>query len=103
LAFAQTAPVELAFLLAGDTLMYLEFAVMIRLAAGREHFQTMLQIAARLFRFAARLLRTASTLPVSRFNGLRERRTATRSTKSRSASDGDAADATTAWAVLATA
>jgi hypothetical protein len=36
MAFAQTFPIDLAILFAGDTLMYLEIAVVIRLAAGRE-------------------------------------------------------------------
>src|ERR1700688_627689 len=43
MAFAQTAPIDLAFLFAGDTLMYLEFVMIVRLAAGREHFQQMLR------------------------------------------------------------
>jgi hypothetical protein len=89
MAFAQTAPIELAFLFAGDTLMYLEFAVMIRLAAGREHFRTMLQLAARLVRFAVSILRVATTRPISSFSRLRERRRAAHSAKSRSVSDGD--------------
>src|ERR1700682_4919052 len=55
MAFAQTAPIELAFLFAGDTLMYLEFVIMVRLVAGKEHFQAMLRLAARLGRFAMRL------------------------------------------------
>src|SRR5271156_956836 len=38
MAFAQTAPIDLAFLFAGDALMYLEFVVMIQLMAGRDHF-----------------------------------------------------------------
>src|SRR5258708_25238903 len=36
IAFAQTFPIDLAILFAGDTLMYLEIVVIIRLAAGRE-------------------------------------------------------------------
>src|ERR1700726_764704 len=52
MAFAQTAPIDLAFLFAGDTLMYLEFAVIVRLAAGKEHFLHMLRLVARLARFA---------------------------------------------------
>ena len=35
MAFAQTFPIDLAILFAGDTLMYLEIVVAIRLAAGR--------------------------------------------------------------------
>ena len=37
IAFAQTLPIDLAFLFAGDMLMYLEFMVAIRLAAGVMH------------------------------------------------------------------
>src|SRR6266849_9226833 len=74
MAFAQTAPIELAFLFAGDTLMYLEFVVMVRLAAGREHFYAMLRLAAHLARFAMRTTKAAVRLPVSRINRLRERR-----------------------------
>ena len=47
MAFAQTFPIDLAILFAGDALMYLEFVVMIRLMAGREHFWAMLRLAAR--------------------------------------------------------
>src|SRR5664280_2095768 len=44
MAFAQTFPIDLAFLFAGDTLTYLEIVVIVRLAAGRQHFQEMLRI-----------------------------------------------------------
>jgi hypothetical protein len=71
IAFAQTFPIDLAFLFAGDTLMYLEIVVIVRLAAGRQHFQEMLRIAARLARFAMRVLRAAISQPASRINWLR--------------------------------
>ena len=45
MAFAQTLPIDLAILFAGDTLMYLEFLVAIRLAAGKLHFLEMLRLA----------------------------------------------------------
>src|ERR1700709_543172 len=48
MAFAQTFPIDLAILFAGDALMYLEFVVMIRLMAGRDHVLAMLRLAARL-------------------------------------------------------
>jgi hypothetical protein len=41
IAFAQTFPIDLAFLFAGDALMYLEIVVVVRLAAGRQHLQEM--------------------------------------------------------------
>jgi len=74
LAFAQTFPIDLAFLFAGDALMYLEILVVIRLAAGREHLVQALRIAAQLVRFTMRVLRAAITQPVKRINRLRERR-----------------------------
>jgi hypothetical protein len=86
MAFAQTAPIDLAFLFAGDTLMYLEFVMIVRLAAGREHFQQMLRLAMRIVRFAIRVLRAAISEPVLRINRLRERRSL-RSTKPRRISD----------------
>jgi hypothetical protein len=105
MAFAQTAPIELAFLFAGDTLMYLEFVVMVRLIAGKEHFQAMLRLAARLARFAMRVLRAAIHQPVSRINRLRERSGPARMAKPRSISDqsDDGRGFGVTWGVLATA
>jgi hypothetical protein len=81
MAFAQTAPIDLAFLFAGDTLMYLEFVVMVRLIAGKEHIQHALRIAAQLARFAIRVARAAIRQPVLRINRLRERRNPARAVK----------------------
>jgi hypothetical protein len=105
MAFAQTAPIELAFLFAGDTLMYLEFVVMIRLMAGREHFQAMLRLAARLARLAIGLSRTALDVSISRINRLRERRDAPRATRPRRLSDrsDDGEGFGASWGRLATA
>jgi hypothetical protein len=83
LAFAQTFPIDLAILFAGDTLMYLEIVVVIRLAAGMEHFRYALRIAAQLARLAIRMVRTAASQPVARINRLRERRSPARSVKPR--------------------
>ena len=83
MAFAQTFPIDLAILFAGDTLMYLEILVVIRLAAGREHLAHALRLAARLARFAMRVLRAVVYQPVSRINRLRERRTPARSVRPR--------------------
>jgi hypothetical protein len=104
MAFAQTAPIDLAFLFAGDTLMYLEFVMIVRLAAGREHFQQMLRLAIRIVRFAIRVLRAAISEPVLRINRLRERRSL-RSTKRRSISDrsDDGEGFGIIWGSLATA
>jgi hypothetical protein len=105
MAFAQTAPIELAFLFAGDTLMYLEFVVMVRLMAGREHFAQMLHLAVRVARFAMRLLRAAISRPVSRINRLREQRDSARAVKPRGSSDrsDDGEGFESAWGGLATA
>jgi len=102
MAFAQTFPIDLAILFAGDTLMYLEFVVMIRLMAGREHFWAMLRLAAR---FAVRVLRAAIDLPLTRIGRLRERRTPARSVKrgSRSDSSDDNRGFGVAWGSLAPA
>jgi hypothetical protein len=105
MAFAQTAPIELAFPFAGDTLMYLEFVIMVRLVAGKEHFQAMLRLAALLARFAMRALRIAISQPISRINRLRARRNPVRSVKPRSPSDksDDGRGFGVTWGVLATA
>jgi hypothetical protein len=105
MAFAQTAPIELAFLFAGDTLTYLEFVVMIRLVAGREHVQAVLRLAARLARLAIRLARVAVDVSIARIKRVRERRTAPRAARPRRMSDrsddGEGFGAT--WGVLAAA
>src|SRR5258708_18843886 len=85
MAFAQTLPIDLAILFAGDTLMYLEFVVAIRLAAGKMHILDMVRFALRLARLAMRAL-NAVNAPVSQLNRLREQRTA-RPTRPRRTSD----------------
>jgi hypothetical protein len=104
MAFAQTFPIDLAILFAGDTLMYLEILVVIRLAAGREHLQHALRLAAQLARFAMRVLRAAVNQPVSRINRVGERRTPPRSARPRmpDRSD-DGGGFATPWDVLAAA
>ena len=59
LAFIQTLPLDLAFLFAGDTLMYLEFLIAVRLAAGRVHLREVLRFALRMAELTTRVLRTA--------------------------------------------
>ena len=104
MAFAQTFPIDLAILFAGDALMYLEFVVMIRLMAGREHFWAMLRLAARFARFAVRVLRAAIDLPLTQISRLRERRTPARPVKRRGRdSSDDGRGFGTAWGGLATA
>lgn len=88
LAFAQTFPIDIAFLFAGDTLMYLEFLVAIRLAAGRMHVLEFLRLAWRVARLAARALRTAIRQPVMRLSRRRAGRVAAPSPGPRRTSQG---------------
>ena len=104
MAFVQTLPVELAILFAGDTLSYLEFVIMLRLAAGREHIQAMLRLAGQLARFAMRMMRAALNLTVARINRLRARRTPARPAKPRISDQSDDGEGFgVAWGALATA
>jgi hypothetical protein len=104
MAFAQTFPIDLAILFAGDTLMYLEIVVIVRLAAGMEHFRYALRLTAQLFRLAIRMVRAIASQPVARINRLRERRSPARSVKPRAPnrSEDDRAFGT-AWGTLAAA
>jgi hypothetical protein len=104
IAFAQTFPIDLAILFAGDTLMYLEFLVAIRLAAGRIHFYQILRRALQLARLALLVLNAAISIPVSRLSRLRQRRDA-RPAKPRRISDSSDDDRGfgIAWGGLATA
>ena len=83
LAFAQTFPIDIAFLFAGDTLMYLEFLVAIRLAAGRMYLQEFLRFALRFAQLALRGLRTAARQSAMRLARWRERRISTPPTRPR--------------------
>jgi hypothetical protein len=105
MAFAQTLPIDLAILFAGDTLMYLEFLVAIRLAAGKLHFLEMLRLALRLAKVTMRALHGAIRQPVSRLNRLRERRAAAHRAKPRKIADhsDDGRGFGTAWGALAPA
>ena len=105
MAFAQTFPIDLAILFAGDTLLYLEIVVVIRLAAGREIVQQMLRLAARLARLAMRVSRAAISQPALRINSLRDRRNPARPKKLRGISDqsDDGRGFGVTWGVLATA
>jgi hypothetical protein len=87
MAFAQTLPIDLAFLFAGDTLMYLEFMVAIRLATAWLHVRQVLSFAMRVTRLAIRAINAAVRLPVLVLNRLRERRTARLSARPRQHSD----------------
>ena len=75
--FAQTLPVDLAILFAGDTLMYLEILVAIRLAAGKELLAAALRLTIRLARFALSRMRNA-VVDMSTRASTRERRTPSR-------------------------
>jgi hypothetical protein len=104
MAFAQTLPIDLAILFAGDILMYLEFLVAIRLAAGVMHVRAMLHQATRLARLLLRALNAAVRLPALTLRRLRERRTVSHSKPRRisDASDDDRGLGI-AWGTLAIA
>jgi hypothetical protein len=87
MAFVQTLPIDLAFLFAGDTLMYLEFMVAIRLATAWLHVRQVLSFAMRATRLAIRAINAAVRLPILTLNRLRERRTARLPAKPRQHSD----------------
>src|ERR1700736_1574221 len=74
LAFAQTFPIDIAFLFAGDTLMYLEFLVAIRLAAGRLHLLEFLRFALRMAQLALRGVRATIRHSAIRLARWREQR-----------------------------
>lgn len=105
MAFAQTLPIDLAFLFAGDMLMYLEFIVAIRLATAWMHLRQILSFAMRAARLAIRATRVAVRLPVLALNRLRERRTSRLPAKPRRATDRSDEDRGfgIAWGALAPA
>lgn len=74
IAFAQSLPIELAWLFAGDTLMYLEFLIAIRLAAGKLYLKEIFRFAWRMAQWAIRAGRTAISLGAMRFARLRQTR-----------------------------
>ena len=87
LAFAQTFPIDIAFLFAGDTLMYLEFLVAIRLAAGRVHLMEFLRFAWRLAQLALQRSRAGVQQAAVRLARWRQRRLAPPSAKPRRKKD----------------
>jgi hypothetical protein len=103
MAFVQTVPIEFAFLFAGDTLTYLEFVVIVRLAAGKDHFWHALHLAARLARFAMRVARATTDRAITGIKGLRERRTPALQAKPRSDNADDSDGFGAAWGAFAAA
>jgi len=104
MAFVQTAPIDLAFLFAGDTLMYLEFVVIVRLAAGKAHILHALHLAARLVRFTAHMASGAIDRSMTAINRRRERRNPARPAKPRlSDPSDDGSGFAAAWGAWATA
>jgi hypothetical protein len=87
MAFAQTLPIDLALLFAGDTLMYLEILVAIRLAAGRDFIVAALQLIVRLAHTAVRLSRALVVHSMARIDRSREQRRPTHRIKPRRAVD----------------
>jgi hypothetical protein len=105
MAFAQTLPIDLAVLFAGDTLMYLEFLLAIRIAAGRELIVAALRLTARLACFAMRQSKTGAIHTMARIGRLRERRHPARAAATRRTSDSSDDDGrfTQSWGALAAA
>jgi hypothetical protein len=105
IAFAQTLPIDLAILFAGDTLTYLEILVAIRLAAGRDLIVAALRQTARLAQVAAHLLKVGAIHSTTRIKRLRERRAPARAVKPRRPADSaeDDRDFGAAWGGLAMA
>ena len=103
MAFAQTLPFDLAILFAGDALMYLEFVVAIRLAAGVMHVRAMLHQITRFARLVLRALNAALRLSTSMLGRLREQRTAAASKPRRISDSSDDAGAGIAWSTWAPA
>lgn len=105
MAFIQTLPIDLAILFAGDTLMYLELLVAMRLAAGRDVVVAVLRLIVRAAHFAVGLSRALAVHSTARINGWREKRGLTRRVRSRRAADDSEGDPEigAAWASLAMA
>jgi hypothetical protein len=76
IAFAQSLPIELAWLFAGDTLMYLEFLIALRLAAGKLYLKEILRFALRLAQMTVGISRAAISIGATRFARLRQSRRA---------------------------
>jgi len=72
IAFAQSLPIELAYLFAGDTLMYLEFLIALRFAAGKLYLRDIFRFAVRLVQMAVRASRAAIGIGAIRFARLRQ-------------------------------
>lgn len=103
MAFIQTLPIDLAILFAGDTLMYLELLVAMRLAAGRDFVIAALRLTLRLALSAMRLSAALAVHAAARINGWREKRRPTRRVKSGRAAEEDDLEAGAAWGSLAMA
>jgi hypothetical protein len=92
IAFVQTMPIDLAILFAGDTLMYLELLIAIRLAAGRDLIVAMLRLVARAAHAAMHFVKSGAVLAMARIRRSRERRVPARTARQRRMgddSDGD--------------
>jgi hypothetical protein len=98
MAFAQTFPIDLAILFAGDTLMYLEILVALRLAAGRGALRAMWLFATRLAGAALRVMTFAISRSSATIRQLRQRPARRHKSRGRpKASDDEPA---IAWSVL---
>ena len=98
MAFIQTLPVDLAILFAGDTLMYLEILVALRLAAGRGALRAMWLFTTRLAGAALRVMTFAISRSFATIRQLRQRPVRRHKSRGRpKASDDEPA---IAWGVL---
>jgi hypothetical protein len=105
MAFVQTLPIDLAILFAGDTLMYLELLIAIRLAAGRELVVAVLRLTVRMAQAAMHLLKIGAIQATARIRRLRERRDPARVARPRRMGDDPDDDGRfgVAWGALAMA
>jgi hypothetical protein len=105
MAFVQTLPIDLAILFAGDTLMYLELLVAIRLAAGREFVVAVLRLTVRMVQAAIHPLKIGAIQATALIRRLRERRDPARVSRQRRIGDDpdDGGRFGIAWGALAMA
>ena len=101
MAFAQTFPIDLAILFAGDTLMYLEILVALRLAAGRGALRAMWLLASLLAATARRVMVFTMSRSAATIRRLRQRPARRQTPRNRPATSDDEAEI--AWGVLSVA
>lgn len=101
MAFAQTFPIDLAILFAGDTLMYLEILVALRLAAGRGAMKALWLLATRLAGATRRVVMVTISRSSATMRQLRQRPARQRKPRGRPSRSDD--EPAVAWGVLSIA